>query len=77
MPELASSCPHLKRVGNETHYSIQGYCRRPSRCELRVPSIWEFRLLCTTKNYIHCPMYRSGREAAKLPGLSAERKIKR
>ena len=68
MPDLASCCPYLKRVVNEVHYSIQGYCQRPLRCKLRVLSISEFRPFCTTRNYTHCSVYRSGTEAANCDG---------
>jgi hypothetical protein len=72
MPELTSCCPYLKRVANERHYSIQGYCQRPLLCELRVPSISEFRHFCTTGNYYHCPLYRSGTEAGNGHGRWSE-----
>lgn len=62
MLESATGCPYLKRLGNEVHYSISGYCERTSICALRVPTQDEVRGFCSTGNYRHCPIYRRGIE---------------
>ena len=68
MSQSARGCPYLTRVGNEVHYPIQGYCQRSKMCALRVVTIAEFRLFCSTSNYYHCSIYRFATESANYHG---------
>lgn len=66
MLESRKNCPYLKRLGNEVHYPIFGYCERSSICALRVPTLGEFQRYCSTGDYRHCPIYRLGKEPEML-----------
>lgn len=75
MLRSTGSCPYLKRVGDEIHYGIAGYCERSSICALRVPTLGELNRYCTTGDYRHCPIYRTGIEAeSHAPGAEVGKK---
>lgn len=52
-------CPYLKRLQGSWVYPVEGYCRGYRDGRLRIPSIQEFRHLCTTCRYVTCPTYRT------------------
>ena len=60
MLESTKNCPYLKRIGDEIHYAIVGYCERSSICALRIPTLGELKSYCMTGDYRHCPIYRAG-----------------
>lgn len=52
-------CPYLKLLESCWLYSVEGYCHGYRDGRLRIPSIQEFRDLCTTYLYVTCRTYRT------------------
>lgn len=53
-----TSCPFLKEVEGDWNYPVQGFCTGYSDGRLRIPSIFEYRTLCTCSRYVYCETYR-------------------
>lgn len=52
-------CPFFKKLKGSSHYPLIGYCCACPTGTLKVPTIAEFRDLCTTERYLQCQAYLS------------------
>lgn len=50
-------CPFFKKVTADWLYPITGYCLGRSDGKLMIPSIAEYRQLCTTEDFQSCENY--------------------
>jgi len=54
-------CPFFKKATADWLYPVTGYCRGRLDGKLMIPSIAEYRQLCTTEHFRSCETYRSKR----------------
>ncbi len=60
-------CPQFRPLRGDGTYPIPGYCAPAAApSALMVPSVEEFRTLCTTPAFRHCP-WGETRQTAELP----------
>lgn len=66
-------CPCLRKIQITRKYPVEAYCEAyPDGC-LHIPSLAEYRLLCTSGDYQSCEWYcrrRRQEEAEDRPGWS-------
>lgn len=52
-------CPFFKKVTADWLYPVTGYCRGRPDGKLMIPSIAEYRQLCTTEDFQSCENYQT------------------
>ncbi len=68
---LPPRCPQFQPLYEGGAYPIPGYCALSAAPgALMIPSLEEFRTLCTTPMFHHCPWCET-RQAGELPGATA------
>lgn len=55
-------CPFFKKAPADWLYPVIGYCLGRLDGKLMIPSIAEYRELCTTEHFRSCQNYRSRRQ---------------
>ncbi len=61
-------CPQFRPLSDNGAYPIPGYCALAAAPgALMIPSVEEFRTLCTTHAFHRCPWWET-RQAGELPG---------
>ncbi len=64
-------CPQFRPLRDDGAYPIQGYCALSTAPgALMIPSMEEFRTLCTTHAFPHCPWWET-RQTVELRGAPA------
>ncbi len=58
---VAERCPFLEAVEGNWRYQVPGYCQGGPQGVLMIPTLNEFRTLCSTPQHAACPIFRSRR----------------